>query len=214
MRRQIVLAISCVVVVWLCGCGCNGSPVVPPDNELKVVGDYTYCQMNGNVVETGMLMMDSQHRIRLVPDRSSATTVISNWWFDISCEYSGYQRLEEGLPVYYHNDDVKIDFNINYKQNIPLNQESFLYTRGWIQHRNARDMSLLPGKSVQVGKLLLEPYGNLMVRSVYRIPPGVPQEHPYTWVAPMVSIELVYRGGIVTTNLGAGMAGSYLIGVS
>lgn len=212
MMRQkslFVMIISLMIILTVCGCNSN-SPVIPSNNDWKTVGDYTYSQRSGEVVETGVLMMDQHNKIRLVPDDRSATT-ISNWWFDIELEYLDYRRLEDGLPVYSRNDNVVIDFTIEYKQDLPLNQPPLLYTRGCIQHRNARNGALLPGNSVQVGQLLFQPYGNLLVRSVYHIPPGVPQEYPYTNVAPIVNIELVYKGGIFTMNLISGGVGVWLL---
>ncbi|MBU1083285.1 hypothetical protein KKE14_02505 [Patescibacteria group bacterium] len=198
-----------LALIASCSCSSN-SPVVPLENDLKVVGDYSYSQRNGEI-ETGMLVMDIQHRIMLIPDNRSAASTFSNWWFDIQCEYRNYQYLFDDTPVYIRNTDVVIDITIDYKQNLPLNQPPFLFARGWIQHRNARDGSLLPGHSVQVGNLLLAPYGHMELTTKYWIPPGVPAEDPFTCITPWLSVQLVYNGGSFTMNLAGFTAGNWLL---
>lgn len=212
MMKRIKLLILIFIFITpglIAGCGVGNSSIIPPENDLKVVGDYVY-QRNGEV-ETGTLVMDSQHRIRLIPDRSSASTYLSNWWFDIVCEYRNYRYLVGESPVYSRNDVVRIDFTIDYKQSIPLNQVPFLFARGYIQHRNMRDWSPLPGYSVQTGNLLLAPYGHLAFSVNYWVPPGVPHEDPYVYVFPFSSIRLIYNGGSFTMNLISGSAGMWLI---
>lgn len=207
MRRSAFIV--CFLMILVCGCS-NNSPVVPPENELTVVGDYTYSQRSG-AVETGTLVLDNQHRIRLVPDRSSASS-FSNEWFSIQCDYRNFDYLDDGLPVYHPGDDVLIDIDINYKQDLPLNRAPFLFARGYIQHRNARDWSPLPGNSIQSTNLLLAPYGHLKLRCGYRIPLGMPQEYPYTRILPLLAIDLIYKGGVFSMNLISGNAGIWLLG--
>lgn len=212
MMKRIKLLILIFIFITpglIVGCSTGNSPIIPPENDLRMVGDYVY-QRNGEV-ETGTLVMDSQHRIRLIPDRSSASTYLSNWWFDITCEYRNYQYLVGDVPVYNRNTNVIIDFDIDYKQSVPLNQVPFLFARGYIQQRYARDFSILPGKSVQTGNLLFAPYGHLNIVYSYWVPLGVPQEHPYTRVYPILWIVLIYDGGSFTMSLISGTSGMWLL---
>lgn len=188
MRRVLI-----ILLLFLVGCSNVGiSPVTPPDNDLKMVGDVYEDQGSGEI-------------------RESASD-FSNQYFDVHTEYRNYRYLLNGvLPVYYHGDDVIIDITIDYKQGTALDDIPQIFTRGWIQHRNARNGALLPGNSVQVTNLLFSPYGHRNITCGYHIYPGVPQEDPYTAVSPSLNLQLIWRGGTFTMNLISGGAGIWIL---